>query len=57
MAKKIITLDPGHGKNGNKSPNNAKYIEGTQMWHLSVKLKAALELSCCTLCRWRQGEV
>lgn len=43
MAKKSITLDPGHGKNGNKSPNNPKYIEGTQMWHLSVKLKAALE--------------
>ena len=43
MAKKIITIDPGHGKNGNKSPNNPKYIEGTQMWHLSVKLKAALE--------------
>lgn len=43
MAKKIITLDPGHGKNGNKSPNNTKYIEGTQMWHLANKLKAALE--------------
>lgn len=43
MAKKIITLDPGHGKSGNKSPNNPKYIEGTQMWHLANKLKAALE--------------
>lgn len=43
MAKKIITLDPGHGKNGNKSPNNPGYIEGTQMWHLANKLKAALE--------------
>lgn len=43
MAKKIITLDPGHGKNGNPSPNNKKYIEGTQMWHLANKLKVALE--------------
>ena len=43
MAKKIITLDPGHGQYGNKSPNNAKYIEGTQMWHLANKLKTALE--------------
>ena len=43
MAKKIITLDPGHGKNGNKSPNNPNYIEGTQMWHLANKLKAELE--------------
>lgn len=38
-----ITIDPGHGKNGNKSPNNTKYIEGTQMWHLANKLKTALE--------------
>ena len=42
MALKI-TLDPGHGQYGNKSPNNSKYIEGTQMWHLANKLKAALE--------------
>ena len=42
MALKI-TIDPGHGKNGNKSPNNIKYIEGTQMWILANKLKAALE--------------
>ncbi len=40
---KIIVLDPGHGKNGNQSPNNKKYVEGTQMWHLANKLKAALE--------------
>lgn len=43
MAKKIIVLDPGHGQYGNKSPNNTKYIEGTQMWHLANKLKTALE--------------
>ncbi len=43
MSKKIIVLDPGHGQYGNKSPNNTKYIEGTQMWHLANKLKAALE--------------
>lgn len=44
LTQKIsITLDPGHGQYGNKSPNNPKYYEGTQMWHLSVKLKAALE--------------
>ena len=42
MALKI-TLDAGHGQYGNKSPNNSKYIEGTQMWHLANKLKAALE--------------
>ena len=42
MALKI-TLDPGHGQYGNKSPNNTKYIEGTQMWHLANKLKIALE--------------
>lgn len=42
MALKI-TLDPGHGQYGNKSPNNSKYIEGTQMWHLANKLKTALE--------------
>lgn len=42
MALKI-TLDPGHGQYGNKSPNNSKYIEGTQMWHLANKLKVALE--------------
>lgn len=30
MALKI-TLDPGHGQYGNNSPNNTKYIEGTQM--------------------------
>ena len=42
MALKI-TLDPGHGQYGNKSPNNTKYIEGTQMWHLANKLKVALE--------------
>lgn len=41
--KKTITLDPGHGQYGNQSPNNTKYIEGTQMWHLANKLKAALE--------------
>lgn len=40
---KIITLDPGHGQYGNKSPNNTKYIEGTQMWHLANKLKTSLE--------------
>ncbi len=40
---KIIVIDPGHGQYGNKSPNNSKYIEGTQMWHLANKLKTALE--------------
>ncbi len=43
MSKKIIVLDPGHGQYGNKSPNNTKYIEGTQMWHLANKLKVTLE--------------
>ena len=43
MAKKIITLDPGHGKDGNKSPNNPAYVEGTQMWHFANKLKVSLE--------------
>lgn len=43
MAKKIITLDPGHGRYGNKSSNNPRYIEGTQMWHLANKLKTELE--------------
>ncbi len=43
MSKKIIVLDPGHGQYGNKSPNNTKYIEGTQMWHLANHLKASLE--------------
>lgn len=38
-----ITLDPGHGQYDNKSSNNPKYIEGTQMWKLANKLKAALE--------------
>lgn len=38
-----ITLDPGHGQYDNKSSNNPKYIEGTQMWKLATKLKAALE--------------
>lgn len=38
-----ITIDPGHGQYGNKSPNNTKYIEGTQMWHLANKLKEELE--------------
>lgn len=42
MALKI-TIDPGHGQYGNKSPNNGKYIEGTQMWHLANRLKIALE--------------
>lgn len=40
MAK--IVIDAGHGRYGNKSPNNAKYIEGTQMWHLGVYLEKAL---------------
>lgn len=45
MAKEIvITLDPGHGQNGNISPNNTKYVEGKQMWYLANKLKAALEV-------------
>lgn len=43
MSEKIITLDPGHGQYGNKSPNNTKYYEGTQMWYLANKLKVALE--------------
>lgn len=43
MEKKRITLDPGHGQNGNKSPNNPRYIEGTQMWRLANQLKTALE--------------
>ena len=38
-----ITIDPGHSKNVNKSPNNKAYIEGTQMWKLANKLKTALE--------------
>lgn len=38
-----ITLDPGHGRYGNVSSNNPKYIEGVQMWKLSGKLKVALE--------------
>lgn len=38
-----ITIDPGHGQYDNKSSNNVAYIEGTQMWHLANKLKAALE--------------
>ncbi len=42
MALKIA-IDPGHGQYGNKSPNNAAYIEGTQMWKLGRKLKTALE--------------
>jgi N-acetylmuramoyl-L-alanine amidase len=41
--KKIITIDPGHGPLDNKSPNNPKYIEGVQMFHLANKLKAELE--------------
>lgn len=40
MAK--IVIDAGHGRYGNKSPNNAKYTEGTQMWHLGVYLEKAL---------------
>jgi len=40
---KIVTLDPGHGQYGNKSPINENYIEGAQMWHLANKLKKALE--------------
>ncbi len=43
MVKKIIVVDPGHGQYGNKSPNNPKYVEGTQMWHLANKLKSSLE--------------
>lgn len=42
MALKI-TIDPGHGQYGNKSPNNTAYIEGTQMWKLGQRLKTALE--------------
>lgn len=38
-----ITLDPGHGRNDNRSPNNLLYVEGTQMWHLAVYLEKALE--------------
>lgn len=38
-----LTLDPGHGQYDNKSPINAKYIEGTRMWHLANKLKLSLE--------------
>lgn len=43
MAKIKITLDPGHGQYGNKSSNNPRYIEGTQMWHLANRLKTELE--------------
>lgn len=42
MAKKVITIDPGHGQYDNKSANNPKYIEGTQMWHLANKLVVEL---------------
>lgn len=38
-----ITIDPGHGQNTNKSPNNPSYVEGTQMWKLGQKLQKALE--------------
>ena len=38
-----ITLDPGHGRNDNRSPNYPTYVEGTQMWHLAVYLEKALE--------------
>lgn len=38
-----ITIDPGHGQNTNKSPNNPNYVEGTQMWKLGQKLQKALE--------------
>lgn len=37
-----ITLDPGHGRYDNRSPNNPLYVEGTQMWHLAVYLEKAL---------------
>lgn len=39
----IITIDPGHGQNTNRSPNNTSYVEGTQMWKLGQKLQKALE--------------
>lgn len=39
----VICLDPGHGQNTNKSPNNPNYVEGTQMWKLGQKLQKALE--------------
>lgn len=42
MALKIC-LDPGHGKNGNHSPNKKEYYEGNQMFYLAHKLKAELE--------------
>ena len=38
-----ITIDPGHGQNTNRSPNNKAYVEGTQMWKLGQKLQKALE--------------
>lgn len=37
-----VTLDPGHGRYDNRSPNNPLYVEGTQMWHLAVYLEKAL---------------
>lgn len=37
-----ITLDPGHGRYDNRSPNNPLYVEGTQMWHLAAYLEKAL---------------
>jgi len=37
-----VTLDPGHGRYDNRSPNNHLYVEGTQMWHLAVYLEKAL---------------
>ena len=37
-----VTLDPGHGRYDNRSPNNPLYVEGTQMWHLAVHLEKEL---------------
>ncbi len=39
----IITIDPGHGKNQNRSPTNPQYVEGTRMWVLAGKIKKKLE--------------
>jgi N-acetylmuramoyl-L-alanine amidase len=43
MKNKIIFLDPGHGRFGNKSPVIPTYFEGTQMFILAYKLKEELE--------------
>jgi len=38
-----VTLDPGHGENGNPYPAAPGYFEGTQMWKLSLFMAAELE--------------